>query len=189
MDDERASAVAPSDEEILAALAQHPDDFSLLYRRHVRGLLGYLLRRTGDPELAADLCAETFAAALDGARRFDPARGPAVGWLYGIARRLLHRAQRRGAVEDTARRRLGMAPLALSDAALERIERVAGSEVAIAEALATLPEDQRTAVTARVVDERGYDEIAAKARTSQSVIRKRVSRGLAGMRTRLEEEL
>jgi RNA polymerase sigma-70 factor (ECF subfamily) len=112
-----------------------------------------------------------------------------VAWLYGIARRLLHRAQRRGAVEDTARRRLGMTPLALSDAALERIEHVAGSEVAIAEALAALPEDQRAAVTARVVDERGYDEIAARARTSQSVIRKRVSRGLAGMRTRLEEEL
>ena len=184
MDDERASAVAPSDEEILAALAERPDDFALLYRRHVRGLLGYLLRRTGDAELAADLCAETFAAALAGARRFDPARGPAVAWLYGIARRLLHRAQRRGAVEDTARRRLGMAPVALSDAALERIERTAGSEVAIAEALAALPEDQRAAVTERVLDERGYDEIAARARTSQSVIRKRVSRGLAGMRAR-----
>ncbi len=40
--------------------------------------------RTGDPEVAADFCAETFAAALDGVRRFDPERGPAVAWLYGI---------------------------------------------------------------------------------------------------------
>jgi len=189
MSDERAGAVEPADEEILAALAARPDDFALFYRRHVRGLLGYLLRRTGDAELAADLCAETFAAALSGARRFDPGRGPAVGWLYGIARRLLGRAQRRGAVEDRARRRLGMAPLTLSDAALERIERVAGSEAAIADALAALPADQRAAVTARVVDEQGYEEIAARAHTSASVIRKRVSRGLAGMRTRLEEDL
>src|SRR5688572_8699286 len=133
MSDELTGAVGPADEEILAAVRERPDDFALLYRRHVHGLLGYLLRRTGDAELAANLCAETFAAALAGARRFDPARGPAVAWLYGIARRLLHRAQRRGAVEDSARRRLGMAPLVLSDAALERIERVAGSEVAIAE--------------------------------------------------------
>ena len=39
----------------------------------------------GDPELAADLTAETFAAALVSVRRFDPARGPAVAWLLGIA--------------------------------------------------------------------------------------------------------
>ena len=175
------------DESILAALTAEPDGFAVFYRRHVAALLGYFLRRTHDPELAADLCAETFAAALDGAHRFDPARGPAVGWLYGIARRLLHHAQRRGAVEDRARRRLGMAPLDLTDAAIERIEALAGSERARAAALAGLPADQRAAVEARIVDERPYRDIALTARTSESVIRKRVSRGLAGMRARLEE--
>ncbi len=175
------------DDAILAGLDDAPDAFAVFYRRHVAALLGYFLRRTHDPELAADLCAETFAAALDGAHRFDPARGPAVAWLYGIARRLLAHAQRRGVVEDRARRRLGMAPLDLSDAALERVEALAGSEVALA-ALEDLPEDQRAAVRARVVDERGYDEIALAAKTSESVIRKRVSRGLAGMRARIEEK-
>ena len=174
----------PDDEAILAALDTAPEGFAVFYRRHVGGLLGYFLRRTRDPELAADLCAETFAAALDGAHRFDPARGPAVAWLYGIARRLLAHAQRRGAVEDRARRRLGMAPLDLTDAAIERIEAL-GTDTALAEALAELPEEQRAAVRARVVDERDYDEIAREAHTSQSVIRKRVSRGLAGMRAKL----
>jgi len=175
------------DEAILAARDDAPEAFAVFYRRHVAALLGYFLRRTHDPELAADLCAETFAAALDGAHRFDPARGPAVAWLYGIARRQLAHAQRRGAAEDRARRRLGMAPLDLTDAALERIEALAGSDAALAEALARLPEAQRAAVQARVVDERGYDEIAVAAHTSASVIRKRVSRGLAGMRARLEQ--
>jgi RNA polymerase sigma factor (sigma-70 family) len=177
----------PDDEAILAALDTAPEAFAVFYRRHVAALLGYFLRRTRDPELAADLCAETFAAALDGAHRFDPARGPAVAWLYGIARRLLAHAQRRGAVEDRARRRLGMAPLDLTDAAIERIEALAGSEGSLARALAGLPPDQRAAVQARVVDERAYDKIALAAHTSQSVIRKRVSRGLAGMRARLED--
>jgi RNA polymerase sigma-70 factor (ECF subfamily) len=174
----------PDDEAVLAALDTAPEQFAVFYRRHVGGLLGYFLRRTRDPEVAADLCAETFAAALDGAHRFDPARGPAVAWLYGIARRLLVAAQRRGAVEDRARRRLGMAPLDLTDAALERIEAL-GSAAALTAALAALPADQREAVRARVVDERDYAEIAREAHTSQSVIRKRVSRGLAGMRARL----
>jgi len=44
-----------------------------------------------------------------------PDKGPAIAWLYGIAGRQLAHAARRGAVEDRARRRLGMAPLALTD--------------------------------------------------------------------------
>lgn len=54
-------------------------------------------------------------------------------------------------------------------------------------ALAALPPDQREAVEARIVDEREYADIALAARTSESVVRKRVSRGLAGLRSRLEE--
>jgi RNA polymerase sigma-70 factor (ECF subfamily) len=177
MDDPR------TDEELLAAVRREPEAFGVFYRRHVSGLLGYFLRRTRQPELAADLTAETFAAALDGLRRFDARRGPAVAWLYGIARRQLGTALRRGAVEDRARRRLGMAALDLTDEALERIE--AEADVATA-ALDHLPAEQREAVQARIVDERDYAEIATTARTSEAVVRKRVSRGLAGLRSRIE---
>jgi RNA polymerase sigma-70 factor (ECF subfamily) len=178
-----------SDEALLAATRREPEAFAVFYRRHVRALLGYFLRRTRDPELAADLTAETFAAALDGCHRFRPERGPAVAWLYGIARRQLGHAQHRGAVEDRARRRLGMAPLQLDDAALERVESLAdagATAAALASALAALPPDQRDAVRSRVLDEREYADIALTARTSESVVRKRVSRGLAGLRSRLE---
>ena len=171
-----------TDEELVAG---DPEAFAVFYRRHVAPLLGYFLRRTGNAELAADLTAETFAAALDGLHRFDPARGPAVGGRYGIARRQLGSAARRGVVEDKARRRLGMAPLELTDEAVERIEALASSDAATA-ALARLPQDQRDAVRARILDEREYADIARATRTSEAVIRKRVSRGLAGLRSRLE---
>ena len=36
-----------------------------------------------------------------------------------------------------------------------------------------------------MVDERGYGEIAAELQCSESVVRQRVSRGLAALRTRL----
>jgi RNA polymerase sigma-70 factor, ECF subfamily len=176
-----------TDEELLAAVAAEPEAFAAFYRRHVAPLLAYFLRRTRDAELAADLTAETFAAALDGSHRFDPRRGPAVAWLYGIARRQLAHALRRGAVEDRARRRLRMAPLDLTDEALERVEALAALDsTALRDALTALPDDQRAAVRARVLEEREYTEIAVDARTSESVIRKRVSRGLAGLRSRLE---
>ncbi len=39
---------------------------------------------------------------------------------------------------------------------------------------------------ARIVDERSYADIAAVMRTSQSVVRQRVSRGLAALRDQAE---
>ena len=44
--------------------------FGTFYERHERLVLGDPMRRVGDPELAADFAAETFAAALVAARRF-----------------------------------------------------------------------------------------------------------------------
>ena len=104
-----------SDEELLRAARDEPEAFAVFYRRHVRALSAYFWRRSRDAETTADLTAETFAAALDGCARFDPARGPAIGWLYGIAHRQLGTLARRGAVEQRARRRLGMARLELDD--------------------------------------------------------------------------
>jgi RNA polymerase sigma factor (sigma-70 family) len=147
-------------------------------------LAGFLVRRTGDAEAAADLLAETFAAALTGLDRFDPARGDAVGWLYGIARHQLARRARRGAVEDRARRRLGMERLDLGDADLRAIEACDDATVA----LQSLPPDQREAVHARVVAEQDYAAIAAVSGSTEPAVRQRVSRGLATLRERLARE-
>ena len=110
------------DEAILAGLDGEPDAFAVFYRRHVAALLQHFASRTHDRGLAADVCAETFATALEDAHRFDPARGLAIDWLYGIARRLLNEAGRRGAVEGRARRRLGLAALEPGDGFVAALE-------------------------------------------------------------------
>jgi DNA-directed RNA polymerase specialized sigma24 family protein len=48
-----------------------------------------------------------------------------------------------------------------------------------------LAPDQRDAITAHVLEDRGYGEIAEELETSEAVVRKRVSRGLATMRQRM----
>ncbi len=53
-------------------------------------------------------------------------------------------------------------------------------------ALERLPDDQREAVRARVLDERSYPDIAGELDTSELVVRKRVSRGLSNLRAELE---
>jgi RNA polymerase sigma-70 factor (ECF subfamily) len=175
------------DDALLALTPRRPEAFAVFYRRHERMLLGFFMRRTGEPELAADLVAETFAAALTSVRRFHPSRGPALAWIFGIASNQLRRARRRGRVEDRARRRLGMPPIVLEDEALERVRRLAGDE-RVSELLGRLSPDQAQAVRARVIDEQPYGRIAAEVRCSQSVVRQRVSRGLATLRSIVKEE-
>ncbi len=178
-----------TDAQLLAATATEPDAFGLFYRRHVRAVLAYTLSRTRRPELAADLTAETFAAALEQAARYDARRGPARAWLLALAGSRLIDAVRRGKVEDRARRRLGIPPRELTDRDLERIEELVDLSRGLdAETLVgDLPPEQREAVLARVVHERPYPEIAADLRVSEAVVRQRVSRGLGSMRAKLEE--
>lgn len=173
-----------TDGDLLRTTASDPQAFAAFYRRHVRGMLAFFRRRTPSADVALDLTAETFAAALESSGRYEPRAGEARGWLYGIAWNKLHEAQRRGRAEDTARRALGMEPIAISDAGLERIEALSDSPAV--ELLEGLPEEQRDAVRARVLDDLGYPEIAAELRCSESVVRKRVSRGIGAIRAKLE---
>jgi len=170
-----------SDEELLAA--NDAASFELFYCHQVDRLLTYFARRTRDAELAADLTAETFAAALAGRRRYRRTSGEAGAWLYGIAAKKLADAQRRGYTEQRARRRMGMERLDLNDGDLARIERLA--DVSVSSMVQVLPHDQRVAITGHVVDGQGYEELARDLDTSEAVVRKRVSRGLAALRKRM----
>jgi RNA polymerase sigma-70 factor (ECF subfamily) len=171
-----------SDEELLG----HDDasSFELFYDRYFERVLAFFSRRTRDPELAADLTAETFAAALSARRRYRGQGGAASSWLFGIAYHKLADAQRQGYADDRARRRLGIERIELTDDDIARIDRL-GETDAVADLLQELPKEQQDAIRARVIEEREYDEIAHELQTSKTVVRKRVSRGLAALRRRM----
>jgi RNA polymerase sigma-70 factor (ECF subfamily) len=103
--------------------------------------------------------------------------------LFAIARHKLSEAQRSSRIQDEARRSLAMQPIHLDDEAIEILEATASAPAV--ELLETLAPEQREAVKAHHVEERGYAEIATELRCSESVVRKRVSRGLAAMRAQL----
>jgi RNA polymerase sigma factor (sigma-70 family) len=179
------------DAALLASASRDPEAFAAFYNRYADSVLAYLITRTQRPDLAADLTAETFAAALAAARRFRPEATSAAPWLFQIARNKLLDSVRRGRVEDAMRRKLGMQALEIDDAGLVQLEArldLEAEEAWLAEALRELPAEQRAAILARVVDDREYADIAAEIATSQSVVRKRVSRGLEALRARLSEE-
>jgi RNA polymerase sigma factor (sigma-70 family) len=179
----------PTDAELLAATRRDPDAFAAFYDRYERAVVGYLARRTNDAELAADLTAEVFASALRSAHTYRPKSPTAAAWLFTIAQHTLARSARRGRVEARARRRLGIREaFELEARQIDEIDASIGGDQWVSDLLARLPPDQRHAVRARVLDELPYEEIAQEMQTSELVIRKRVSRGLASLREGLEEQ-
>jgi RNA polymerase sigma-70 factor (ECF subfamily) len=177
--------MARTDEELLTATPRDPQAFGELYARYERPVLRFMLSRTRDAELAADLAAETFAAALLSARRYR-GDGPAGAWLWGVARRVLAGSLRRRRVEDAARRRLRMPRLVLDDATLDAI-RGLEAELTAEALLAELPSQQADAIRLHVLEDLGYPEVASSLGCSEQVVRQRVSRGLRALRTSSEE--
>ncbi|MFL5860700.1 MAG: RNA polymerase sigma factor [Solirubrobacteraceae bacterium] len=173
-----------TDDELLGAIASRdPGAFRVFYRRHLPVTLAYLMRETRDPELAADLAAEVFAAVLLSAHRYLDHGVTAAPWVVGIARNKLLMSLRSGGVDVTARERLGFEPVALKDADLERVAAVAHDGAAPLRTLVDeLPDEERRAVFGRVVYE---GDIAGELRCSEMLVRMRVSRGMSRIRRRL----
>jgi RNA polymerase sigma factor (sigma-70 family) len=182
--DERANGSHRSDGELLASGTAA--DFGEVYDRHADAVLGYLYRRTADPETAADLTAETFAAAFLSRGRFRDMGPGARGWLIGIAQHQLGRLVRRRRVEDRARRRLGVHRNPMDELSYERIEELFDLRPlrdAVREAMAELSPAVREAVSLRVGEDLPYVEVARRLGCTEVAARVRVARGL----TRLTE--
>ncbi len=176
----------PSDTELLLDARSRSEPFGVFYERHFAAVLAFFRRRVRGAEEAFDLTAETFAAALVALPRFQPGPEPPRAWLFAIARHKLHEAVRSRRIQDEARRALAMQPIELDDAAIEVLEATASAPTI--ELLETLAPEQREAIEAHHLEERGYAEIAAELQCSESVVRKRVSRGLAELRAQLRQE-
>jgi RNA polymerase sigma-70 factor (ECF subfamily) len=163
------------------------ESFGVLYARHEALILAFHQRRTRNPEVAADLTAETFAQALASRHQFE-SRGPgsAVPWLYGIATNVLRRSARQASIEQRKLQALKLDRPQLDDAGLAAIE-AAGDDAAVLRALDALPDHQREVVRAYVLDDDSYDDIAARLALKPATVRKRVSRGLQSIRRDLEE--
>lgn len=177
----------PSDAELLQILRHDPQAVGVLYDRHALRLVGYLRRQGASEETALDAMQETFARLVVQRRRVRPATDGSVWpWLAVCGRNLLRDWQRRGAIDDRARLRLGL--YVTDDETSEAAVRADARRLrpGLRLALRRLSAEQRAAVTARVIDELDYPEIASATGASEQTVRRRVSRGLRAMQTFLE---
>jgi RNA polymerase sigma-70 factor (ECF subfamily) len=87
-------------------------EFERLYRAHVHAVTAFFARRSVDPQTVADLTADTFVQVITSFGAFDPGKGTARAWVFGIARRIYaghceaHSQQRNKVLRLAGRREL-----------------------------------------------------------------------------------
>jgi RNA polymerase sigma-70 factor (ECF subfamily) len=144
--------------------------FEVVYAAHRGPILGYVLRRTGNPDDAADVIAETFLTAW---RRLEeiPHDPQTRLWLYGVARRVLanhHRGERRrSALADRLR-----ADLAVGYHPPE----FDGEQAQITEAFRGLPAADRELLALSAWEGLDYGQIAVVLGCSRNAVRLRLFR-------------
>jgi RNA polymerase sigma factor (sigma-70 family) len=159
-------------------------EFEQIYRSNVGPLTAYFARRCADPQTVADLTSETIVRAAGAFGSFDPGRGTARAWLFGIAGHVYaQHCARMANGRDAAARLAGLADLPI-DEIEELTHRIdaqrAGRE--LLERCARLPALERAAV--ELVDLGGLTpkEAAAALGVPCGVLRMRLSRARARLR-------
>ncbi|MDX6628895.1 MAG: hypothetical protein QOH00_1141 [Gaiellales bacterium] len=178
------------DSELLRRARTNARAFGVFYRRHARAVYRSLLFDCGDPDVALDLTAETFARALQSLGRF---RGPRVtsgrAWVFAIANSLLLQYERERRIEDRARRRLGILEATRlhndDDSVMARVDAEA-SRARLAHVLHGLPVGQQSVLRLRIEDEASYEEIGLRLGCSAAAARQQASRGMRVLTERFQ---
>jgi RNA polymerase sigma-70 factor (ECF subfamily) len=143
--------------------------FRAVYEADFASVLGYALRRSADPQDAADVVAEAFLIAW---RRLDdvPPLGESRLWLYGVARRVLAN-QRRG-----ERRRDALGRQLMRELALACEDELPSDPKPLARAWAALREADRDILGLAAWEELSGDELATVLGCSRTAAKLRLHR-------------
>jgi RNA polymerase sigma-70 factor, ECF subfamily len=188
----------PSDPDVRLMLAYRGGDeaaLAELYRRWAARLLRYLERIVKEPAVAEELLQDTFLRVLDARERYVPEARFST-WLFHIARNLafneLARARSRypHVPTDMPDERPDGRPSLFLVAAGPRPDVHADARrehERFAEAFATLPERQQSALWLSVVEGHSYDEIAGILGASVQSVKNLVYRARAALADRMQE--
>jgi RNA polymerase sigma factor (sigma-70 family) len=177
-----------SDAELLAAVPHDAAAFEAFYRRYVRRVTGFAVKRCSSAEDAADVVAHTFVRLIAAARRYDPSRGRPDTFLLGITANVIRDVERRNARHRALLSKLAGRELLEADD-LDRIEAAidaAGTADRVRDALEAVPPGEQEMLRlvatghtpGQAADQLGISYPAGRARLSRA--RRRIRRSLTG---------
>jgi RNA polymerase sigma factor (sigma-70 family) len=159
-------------------------EFEEIYRCNVGLVTAYFARRCLEPQEVADLTSETIVRAAGSFHAFDPGRGSARGWLFGIAAHVWARhCAQVASSRDAIVRLSGYRALEASeiDELAAKIDaQRAGRE--LLERCSMLSANERAAIELVDLAELTPKEAAAALGVPRGVLRMRLSRARARLR-------
>jgi RNA polymerase sigma-70 factor (ECF subfamily) len=159
-------------------------EFERIYRSNVGAMTTYFARRCVDPQTVADLTSETIVQAAASFGGFDPRRGTARAWLFGIAGHVYARHCEQASNGRAAADRLaGIADLP-DDEIDELVRRIDAQRDGreLLERCAELSPQERAAVELVDLDGLTPKEAAAALGVPRGALRMRLSRARARLR-------
>lgn len=168
-------------------ISSDPEAFEAFYREHIAMVGRFVARRVDDPQLAADLTADVFLAAIDSARTYRLASGSPGGWLVGIARNVVAGEYRRQHRSRKAIDRIQGRALLDPDATDRIVERIDAEHDSreLYRALAVLPRRDRALLELVAVDGLSVTEAAAVLGVTPGTARVRLHRSRARLQSQL----
>ena len=161
-------------------------EFERLYRANIDAVTAYFARRTTDPQLVADLTADTFVTVITSFESFDPRKGSARAWVFGIARHVYAAHCEAYSQQQHKLRRLAGRRELDQDQVEELLERIDAERAGrgLLAALAMLPERERAVI--ELVDVAGLraKDVATVLGLTPGTVRMRLMRA----RTRLRRQ-
>jgi RNA polymerase sigma-70 factor (ECF subfamily) len=182
-----------TDEDLVArSRGGDVDSFNQLILRWERPIYALAYRVIGREEDARDVCQETFLRAF---RALPGFKGQAKfsSWIYRIALNLCRdwiRRQRRTPVVQMPEDAEAVERIALRDPVESIEDLVARKELSavVADAMAVLPEEQRTAIILKEYHGMTFQEIAELQGCPLSTVKTRLYQGLTVLRRNLEKQ-
>ncbi|WP_181763675.1 RNA polymerase sigma factor [Streptomyces albidus (ex Kaewkla and Franco 2022)] len=176
----------PLEDSVLVQASQtDPQRFAELYDRHAPDIHRYAARRLGETT-ADDVVAETFLVAFRRRDRFDPSRGAARPWLYGIASNLIAGHRRSEVMQYRVLAKTAVDPVV--EGHHERSDsRVAAAAVTrqLGAALARLSKGDRDVLLLIAWESLTYDEVAQALEIPVGTVRSRLNRARKKVRKAL----
>jgi RNA polymerase sigma-70 factor (ECF subfamily) len=191
LDEGRAERMTQGDDqELLRQLAKgNQAAFSAFYERYQGPIYRFAWHMSGNPAVAEEVTQEVFLQMIAKPGKYDPAKGSLAGYLFGIARNLMHRHMADAYLDvpledellDSDEAGLGVEPGLLSE--LDRREKVE----CLRKSVLALPAQYREALVLCDMEEMSYPEAAVLLGCPAGTVASRLHRARAMLRLRLKE--
>lgn len=174
-----------------STIGHDPEAAERFYRDHVETVQRFIARRVASPELAADLTADVFLAAIQAASTYDPTCGSERPWLLGIARHLVADSYRTAAIERRANTAIIGSDLLDQDDYARVHERLDAESTArgLYARIQSLPEPERAVLELVAVDDLTVTEAALTLGISTVAARVRLHRARRRLAAEADESL